>query len=454
MRKYAILLVLAVFIVAFASSCDLIVKDAEVDAQTVIIEVAGTTIAKAEVLQATENVLDYQEYMYSLYGMTYDRTDADHISSAQESAINSLIEEAVIKQKITEYGLDQLTDDEMAAINASVDDTYNGYLSSVQSYYFADTELTGDALTAAVEEKLIELGYDKDAMIAEEKLSKSTDNLKAEIVKDVAVTQEEIDSQYATNVSDAMTKYASDITQYYTDVNNGSIIYYVPDGYRYVKNLLVKISDEDKSAISDLTKKLSDDQTSLDSTQSALADMPEDATSDTEEQAKSREELTTLTETLTAEIADLTTQLQTTTDAAYAAIQPTVDEVLAKLEAGEDFDTLLEQYGEDTGMQAEPAKTTGYLICAGMTAYVSEFTDAALALKNVGDVSDPFRTDFGIHIVKYASNLESGQVPLADVQDALKAEMLSNKQDTLYNDTVAQWVTDANAKSYPKRLTD
>ena len=86
---------LMAFVVAFTSGCGLIVKDAEVDAQTVIIEVAGQSIVKADVQQAIESVLDYQEYMYSYYGVSFDRTDADTIASAQETAIDSLIEEAV-----------------------------------------------------------------------------------------------------------------------------------------------------------------------------------------------------------------------------------------------------------------------------------------------------------------------------------------------------------------------
>ena len=54
---------------------------------------------KEDVQQAIENVLDYQEYMYSYYGLSFDRTDADSIASAQDSAIDGLIEEAVINQK-------------------------------------------------------------------------------------------------------------------------------------------------------------------------------------------------------------------------------------------------------------------------------------------------------------------------------------------------------------------
>lgn len=453
MRKYAILMVLTAFIVAFTSGCGLIVKDEAVDAQTVIIEVAGQTYVKSEVQQATENILDYQEYIYSLYGMGYDRTDADHIAAAKESAISALIEEAVTKQKAQEYGVDQFTDEELVDLMASVDETYDSYASYITTSYFADTELTGDELDAAVEAKMLELGYgSKDEMLEQEKQSAAIDKLKDYVVKDVAVTDDEIQSAYDTNVANAISAYASTLTQYASDVTSGSIIYDVPAGYRYVKNLLIKLSDEDSTAIQTLTTDISDKQSSLDSTISAIADLPEDATTDTEDQAKSREELTALSESLTTEIADLQAQLEMATENAYAAIQPTVDEVVAKLAAGESFDALLETYGQDSGMTVEPAKTTGYLVCEGLTTYVNEFITAAMALKNVGDVSDPFRTDYGIHIVQYTSDVEDGVVALADVTDPLKAELLTDKQNTFYDDTVSQWVTDAKAKTYADRL--
>jgi foldase protein PrsA len=455
MRKYAYLVMVMALILAFTSSCGLIVKDEAVDAQTIIVEVAGATITKTEVQQATENVLDYQQYMYSYYGMSYDRTDADHIASAQESAIQSLIEQAVIKQKIQEYGMDQFTDEELATINETVDTTYDSYFSAVQSYYFADTELTGDDLTAAVEAKMQALGYgDKASMLEDEKLSAATDKLKAEVVKDVTVTDDETMSEYASQVSNAISAYASDLTQYASDVSGGSIIYYIPDGYRYVKNLLIMISDDDKTAISTMTTQISDDQDSLDAVTSAIAELPADPAEDTDDQQKSRTELADQSATLTAEIADLTAQLNTLTENAYAAIQPTVDEVEAKIAAGTDFDSLVAQYGQDTGMQSEPTKSQGYLVCEGITTYLDVFTTEAMALQKIGDISDPFRSEYGIHILRYASDLESEQVAYSKIKDQILSNLLTEKQDTLYNDTLSQWITDANAKTYADRMNN
>jgi parvulin-like peptidyl-prolyl isomerase len=75
--------------------------------------------------------------------------------------------------------------------------------------------------------------------------------------------------------------------------------------------------------------------------------------------------------------------------------------------------------------------------------WVPEFTEYSIALTHVGDISVPFRTRYGIHIVQYASDLPSGEVPLAQVYDTIKAELLADKQAEAYCAQVAQWVADA-----------
>lgn len=144
MRKRVILVFLLVIALVATSSCSLIVKDEEVDKQTTIIEVAGKTITKAEVAEQTEAMLDYQEYVYYLYGMSFDRTSESSISSARSSAIENLIQDAVLSQKTAEMGMDELTADELSEVQESADSAWDTYTSSVKSGYFADTELTGE----------------------------------------------------------------------------------------------------------------------------------------------------------------------------------------------------------------------------------------------------------------------------------------------------------------------
>lgn len=455
MRKRAILALMLVLALAVTTSCSLIVKDAEVDKQTVIIDVAGQTFTKGEVAAQVAQTLDYQEYVYTMYGMAYDKTDQTAISSARDTVIDALVEQAVLNQKKDEMGLGDFTQEELAELEASAEETYQGYIDGVKASYFADTELSGEELDKAVAEKLTELAYpSKEELLESEKEDKATEKLKAEVVKDVTVADDEVKAEYDTRVESAKTEYAGSLSAYGTAVQNGSTVYYTPAGYRYVKNILRKLSDEDSQKISDLNSQITAKQTQLDNIESSLNDLGEDAGADDEETAKSRAELTEAKAKAEGELADLQKQLDEAKEAAYANVQPTIDEIFAKLEAGGDFDALMEEYGEDTGMQASPAKETGYPVCEGSTTWVAEFTEAAMALEKVGDVSPAVRTSYGIHILQYAGDAAEGAADYDGVKETVRADLLAQKQDALYNETVDRWVTEANAKIYKDRLAD
>ena len=127
-------------------------------------------------------------------------------------------------------------------------------------------------------------------------------------------------------------------------------------------------------------------------------------------------------------------------------------EALAKAAAGEDFDALIETYGEDTGMLAEPAKTRGYLVCEGLALYEQNFQDAAMALANVGDVSTELvETSYGYHILQYTCDIEGGAVEYTDeIKEAIHEEMLTAAQDAAYDAAVTQWVSEAKVETFPK----
>ncbi len=102
--------------------------------------------------------------------------------------------------------------------------------------------------------------------------------------------------------------------------------------------------------------------------------------------------------------------VQTTEDAEdFEEKKALANEIAAKATAGEDFDALIQQYGEDPGMTSVPY---GYIIDQnGYTTtgsgMVSEFTAGSIALE-VGGVSAPIKTDYGFHIIKrYPIDVES-----------------------------------------------
>lgn len=76
-----------------------------------------------------------------------------------------------------------------------------------------------------------------------------------------------------------------------------------------------------------------------------------------------------------------------------------INEIYAKLKGGEDFATLAQQYSDDVTTKNKGGNLP--LFGSGsQQRMVPKFEDMAFALKNDGDYSVPFKTDYGYHIVK------------------------------------------------------
>jgi peptidyl-prolyl cis-trans isomerase SurA len=81
------------------------------------------------------------------------------------------------------------------------------------------------------------------------------------------------------------------------------------------------------------------------------------------------------------------------------AARKKVDEIYAKLQAGESFEKLASEFSDD----AQTAEKGGELPLFGTgttTRMVPEFEEAAFALKANGEISKPVQTAYGYHIVK------------------------------------------------------
>ena len=93
------------------------------------------------------------------------------------------------------------------------------------------------------------------------------------------------------------------------------------------------------------------------------------------------------------------------------------NEILTRALAGEDFDMLIETYGEDPGMASNP---NGYTFTSGVM--VSEFEEATIGLE-IGEISGLVQSQFGFHIIKRVEpdpeNVMRG--PLSDEDDELLA---------------------------------
>lgn len=87
------------------------------------------------------------------------------------------------------------------------------------------------------------------------------------------------------------------------------------------------------------------------------------------------------------------------------------EEVLAKVNAGEDFATLAKEYSEDPG-----SKDNGGEYTFARGEMVKEFTDSAFGL-NPGENSELVKTQFGYHIIKLEEVIEPTEEATQAVKD-------------------------------------
>ena len=131
-----------------------------------------------------------------------------------------------------------------------------------------------------------------------------------------------------------------------------------------------------------------------------------------------------------------------------------VAEIYAKIEAGEDFDALIEEYGEDPGMQNEPYKTEGYILSeANASDYYEEFSAAALALENEGDITpEAVQSSKGKHIIKKCGPVEAKTVTLDEVKDTIREQVETERKNDLYQEYLAKWKEEVKIVKYYDRV--
>lgn len=81
-------------------------------------------------------------------------------------------------------------------------------------------------------------------------------------------------------------------------------------------------------------------------------------------------------------------------DETVAKAKANADDILARAQAGEDFDAMVEEYSEDPGKTAYP---DGYIFDQ-YASYVQEFLDTSFSL-NVGEVGS-CESSYGYHVIK------------------------------------------------------
>lgn len=106
-------------------------------------------------------------------------------------------------------------------------------------------------------------------------------------------------------------------------------------------------------------------------------------------------------------------------------------EIAAKAQAGGDFAELARLYSQDPG-NSRTGGDLGYFAREGMT---PEVANAAFTLE-VGQVSDPVRSQFGWHVIRLIDKQGPGVLPFAKAREDIVHRLLPQKQD----EAITQWL--------------
>lgn len=489
MKKGIALIAMLLAAALMLSGCNLIGYDEELDGAQAVAKVGDTEITKAEWANYRDYLVAYQQ---QYYGISLP-VDEEALASYGELALERLIESVVTEDKIEELGYQELNEEENAEVEEYADSMTDLYKMLIRYQNYPDLETVEEEqerLAAAAEatpgeatpseatagepqepvatvtdamldemltNDLNTIGYTHDYFVRTQTMDKQNEKLRAHTYEDVEVTDEQVKGEFDSRVAAQKETYDANPAAYASAENSGAELYYMPAGYRGVKNLLIQLSQEKRDEISALRSELTTAQNLLTSGNDDLEELKAQDTAEYDEEALAsyNEQIATLEEQVTtaqATIDETQGKLDEATDAAFAEILPKAEEVLAKAQAGEDFDALIETYGEDTGMVAEPNKSRGYLVCDGLSLYEQSFQDAAMALENVGDVSGELvKTNYGYHILQYAGEIAGGEVEYTDeIKDEIFSEMLEEAQNAAYEAAVTQWVSEADVKTFPK----
>ncbi|MGI6172417.1 MAG: peptidylprolyl isomerase [Christensenellales bacterium] len=340
------------------------------------------------------DIRDAYEYFQGAYGSFFDMTDPGVIALMRDEALHSTLRDRYVNELAQEYGVLPYSEEKLAELAKQAQADYEEMLEYYKEY-FRGEGMDEEQVTADTEAYLAENGLTREK-VAENLIASATyDDVSEYATRDIAVTDDEVRAYYQSFVDESKETYASDPYAFDNDAMGGATVYYIPAGYRAVKQILIAVDDADE-ILSLEEKKAS----------GAITD---------EEKVRYDE--------LTAQVA------------------PKLEEIMGRVAAGEDFDTLMAQYNEDPGMmEGSSFAQTGYYVSDTTETFEQSFKDAAMALKNVGDVSEPTLGSYGYYIIQYYKDLPEGAVELTDEDFAVfKADHLENAKATAFSDMLDAW---------------
>ena len=328
-----------------------------------------------------------------------DDTEDTDVTGSDDTEKKSLTREEAEKALAEENGFDTFEEYVQSVKDKAEFNLYFGYYKKIKARQLFEEQYADDHDGKTFEEYVKELREDKQLQYLRDT------KVKNYLVGDYTASEDDAKTYY----DDEMKKYEDmEASEYYSYLDGAlkeedSDIWYIKDGYYYVKHILLEKVEATGS----------DDVTDSD-----------EVKVDAEKQAA-----------VEAKIAEINE----------------MEDVEKKLRA---FDALMEEYGTDPGMQSEPAKTTGYLMGEG-NSMVEEFSKASEELYKagvIGAISDAVKSTHGFHYIQLVSKVEPKKVTFEEVKDKCVEEATEQSVGTLFTEKLMGFKKEVRVTEYRVRI--
>lgn len=357
---------------------------AEMDA--IVATVGSRRITRAELDAAYE----------AAYG-DYAADDEDLQFDLRLELVNRMMEEAVVQLKIEEQGFDEATDEEIAQTTAKAEAEYDAYVERYATM-LDDGSMDREELLSYTESVLASMDMSREDYTQQAVADIAKEKLRAWATQGCQLSDEEIQKEYEAMVESDKSMFDAYPDGFISCTLYGMPYLYVPEGVRTVRQIIIGF-DEDQSEEYWFV-------------------------SDAIERGEAAQE-------------DL--------DALYAQMDNRVREIMNQLDLGKDFAQVEAEYSDNKSALPSGTDSKIYYVCQGTTIWDSAFTDAAMALETIGQVSDPVRMSDGIHILYYEADVPAGPVALEEVKDYVAESAMYQMEAQTYREAVDGWLEEMGA---------
>ena len=316
------------------------------------------------------NLQSYLSY-YAQYGYEMDEYDLDFQASVASETVQMQMSTNIAQRHAADTGY-VVTEEMDAGYMAQAEEA----MASMRAYYqeyLAAYGVAEEEMDAIIDSELAAAGYTVSALYESAKLAGVLDHLYALGTEGVTVTDEEVKAAYDAKIAAQKETY-SDVDTFINDYLSDAEILYIPENVRRMHCIFVAQDDSEATP---------------------------------------------------AEATDAEADPATLTGYAKASA------VLAKIKGGMDFTEAMIAYNEDSSTPEQ--MEIGYPIAEGSAMYGDEFKNGAMALENIGDVTDVIVTDYGYFILRYADNFAAGAADFEARKDIETEEALTNKKNDAYS---------------------